>query len=310
MKTQIAFVVILGLISDAQSQESHRFVSRSDKASENINAIVPNPTASTPTLEKPTQNPFFAPQDSSSGFLQGIALPRQDGNLTVVAPSTVKKIFVEEGALVNAGDPIIGLDSRVAEAAVAVAERAVASKAAMDQAELAMNSAKSLLLRTEKAFRAGASGEFELEANKNAYEQSVALYQFQVEQHLKSKAELKLAEAELATKILRAPFAGTVVAIPAKLGSTLQPAELAARIVDLQILTVDMHLPTTLFGSLKRNQTISLLAAAPVNRKVSAKIRYISPVVEPTSGTFRVRFEISNKSEQLPAGFELWFPKK
>jgi len=243
-------------------------------------------------------------------FLQGIVLPWQDGSLTVTTPSIVTKIHVQEGQWVEAGDPILSFDDRVARATVEVARRSVEGTSAMEQAELQMQAAQSLLLRTQTAYRAGASSDFEMDAKRNEYNQALAAYQLQVESHRKAEAELSLADAELELKTIRAPFSGTVVHIPAKVGNALQAGDEAARVVSMTRLRVDLHMPTVLFGKVVGGQTLELQASSPVNRLVRAKVLYVSPVVEPTSGTFRVAFSIDNSARQLPSGFEVSFDQR
>ncbi|MEM7560411.1 MAG: HlyD family efflux transporter periplasmic adaptor subunit, partial [Planctomycetota bacterium] len=189
-------------------------------------------------------------------FLQGIALPWQDGQLTITTPSIVTKIHVKEGQWVEAGDPIVSFDDRVALATVEVARQSVVGTSAMKQAELQMQAAQSLLIRTQTAYRAGASSDFEIDAKRNEYNQALASYQLQVESQKKAEAELALAEAELELKTIRAPFSGTVVHIPAKVGNALQAGDKAARIVSMTQLRVDMHLPTILFGRVSQGQSL------------------------------------------------------
>ena len=243
-------------------------------------------------------------------FLQGIALPWQDGILTITTPSIVTKIHVKEGEWVEAGDPIVSFDDRVARATVEVARHSVEGTSAMQQAELQMQAAQSLLLRTQTAYRAGASSDFEMDAKQNEYNQTLAAYQLQVELHKKAKAELALAEAELELKTIRAPFSGTVVHIPAKVGNALQAGDKAARIVSMTRLRVDMHLPTALFGQVTQGQSLEFHASSPVSKTVRATVLYASPVVEPTSGTFRVSLSIDNSDRQLPSGFEVSFDQR
>ncbi len=243
-------------------------------------------------------------------FLQGIVLPWQDGLLTVTTASIVTKIHVHEGQWVEAGDPILSFDDRVAQATLEVARRSVEGTSAMEQAKLQMQAARSLLLRTQTAYRADASSDFEIDAKRNEYNQALAAYQLQVESHKKAEAELSLAEAELELKTIRAPFSGTVVHVPAKVGNALKAGEEAARVVSMTRLRVDLHMPTVLFGKVLEGQTLELHASSPVNRMVPAKVLYVSPVVEPTSRTFRVAFSIDNSARRLPAGFEVSFDQR
>lgn len=261
------------------------------------------------------ENPFQSqrpmgsniPESIAGAALQGITKPSQDAELKVTTPGVVTRVHVREGDWVKAGDPLVTLDDRVAAAAVEVAKNAAESKAAVQQAEWALKAAHSILIRTEIAVRTQAASQFELQAKTNEYEQAHAAYELQVELSKKAVAELRLAEAELEQKTLRAPFAGQVLAIKAKLGNTLDLEDVAVRVADLSQLRVEMHLPIHLLGSIQKNRIYQLQANAPVDAVIPAFVQFASPVLEPTSGTFRTVFSVDNSDSQLPAGIELWF---
>lgn len=243
-----------------------------------------------------------------STFLQGIARPSQDAELRTAVPGSVAEIHVREGDRVQKGDPLITLDNRVAQAAVDVAREVAQSKAALEQAEWDLKAAQSLVTRTQIAYQSQAASRFEVEAKQNQLEQATAAYQRQVELARRAEAELKLAEAELEQKTLRAPFDGEILAIKARIGNTITVEDIAVRIADLNHLQIEMHLPMQLLGRLKRDHVYELELRSPSQRRIPAFAEYISPVVEPTSGTFRVLFNYDNGNNPIPPGVELWFP--
>ena len=94
--------------------------------------------------------------------------------------------------------------------------------------------------------------------------------------------------------------------IDARLGNSLDPSQVAIRVANLRQLQVEMFLPLSAFGEVPYGQSLQLRATAPVDRHIQATAKYVSPVVEPTSGTFRVLLSIENESQTLPSGFEVW----
>lgn len=243
---------------------------------------------------------------SQEVFLQGIAVPKLDAMLRPNAQGTVAQIHVQEGQWVKEGTPLLTLDDRVARAALDVSKSAAEANASLTQAELAMKQAESQMQRTEQAFRTHASNEFELQVKRNQYEQSVATYRQKQEEKRRAEAEMALAKAQLDQLTLCAPFDGEVLQIQAKLGNTIDPSQIAVRVGDVESLVVDLHLPVSLFGKIKQDQILNLNASAPLHQVLPAQVTYVSPVVEPTSGTFRIRLSISNPERKLPAGFEVW----
>ncbi len=259
-----------------------------------------------PASIKPRFESTIDAQRIEPGLLQGIALPIRDASLKPLMAGTITKIYVQEGEWVKAGTPLLSLDDRVARAAVAVAQSSAEATAALTQAELAVKQAESQYMRTEQALRSNASSEFEVQAKRNFYEQAVAQLREKQEAKKKALAELELATAQLELLTLRAPFDGQVMQIFGKLGNSIEPNQVAVRIADLDSISVELHAPISLFGKIQSTQRLQLNAAEPVGNELTAQVKYVSPVVEPTSSTFLIRLEIANPERKLPAGFEVW----
>lgn len=239
--------------------------------------------------------------------LQGIARPKQEASLRFPTVGQVSRIHIVEGAKAKAGQPLITLDDRPQAAEVAVARVAAQSKANIIQAEVAVKRALRSLQRVKEAKAVDASSSFEVEAKQNDYDEAIAVLEQQKELIKNLEAQLQLAIAKQDQMTLTAPFEGQVMLIGIKQGNSVDTTTSVIQIADLSLLDVEMHLPSQLFGSVAVGETKLLRAGAPINRKVAATIRYVSPVIEPTGGTFLVRMEIENNDGSLPAGFEVWY---
>jgi HlyD family secretion protein len=239
--------------------------------------------------------------------LQGIARPKREAFLRFPTVGQVSRIHIVEGAVATAGQPLVTLDDRPQAAEVGVARVAAQSRANIVQAEVAVKRALRALQRVKEARAVDASSEFEVEAKQNDYDEAVAVLEQQQELRQNLEAQLRLAMAKQDQMTITAPFDGKVVLIGVKEGNSVDNTTSVIQIADLSLLEVEMHLPSTLLGSLSVGETTFLIAGVPVSRKVPATIRYVSPVIEPTGGTFLVRLEIDNTDGSLPAGFEVWY---
>src|SRR5579875_1979119 len=132
-------------------------------------------------LEKPAQPPLFNPAFNpySSGiYAEGIVESEQasGSNISLYpeVPGTVKRIFVNEGQFVHAGDPLVFIDDSVqraiteqqqaqAEAAHTLLEELRAeprkenlevAKAQVDSAEATLKTTKDALLKQQTAYQA------------------------------------------------------------------------------------------------------------------------------------------------------------
>lgn len=239
--------------------------------------------------------------------LQGVAQPVRDAELRSPVVGTVIAIHVEDGDWVEAGQALVTIDDRIAKANLLSAQQEARATAALRQAELEAKRTQQLLARTEQAHAAGASNEYEVEAKRNEWLQAEAAAQVQREQQEQAKARLAIARAELAQRTLAAPFAGRILEVRARIGSTLDAESVAVRVADLTEIRTEMFLPMHFYKQIEVGSVYELRAGSPIDAPVKARAKFVSPAIEPTSSTFRVLFEIANSDQSLPAGVELWF---
>ncbi len=263
--------------------------------------LAPRSAQDTPAASEPHED------YASKAQLQGIAKPKREAFLRFPTIGQISQIHIVEGARVQAGTALLTLDDSVQAAEVGAARVAAESKSAIVQAEVTVRRALRALERVKEAKAVEASSTFEVDAKQNDYDQALAILEQQRELYRSQQAQLELAVAKQSQMTLTAPFDGQVVLIAVKQGNTVDTTNAVVQIADLSLLEVEMHLPSNLYGKFQVGETMPLRAGVPVSREVQATIRYVSPVIEPTGGTFLVRFEIDNADGTLPAGFEIWF---
>jgi RND family efflux transporter MFP subunit len=240
-------------------------------------------------------------------LLQGIVKAKWNALLRPTTQGTISKIHVREGQWIKTAAPLLTVDDNTARAAVEVARAAALSHAAIDQAALIVKQAQSQLSRTRIALHANASSDFEIQARELQLEQAITDHKLRIDQHQQAQAQLALAEEQLKQRTLYAPFDGNVIQVHIGVGNSVDPTQPVIHIAQLNQLTVEMHLPLKYFSKIAAGEKYSLQAFAPVNGNIEATVEYVAPVVEPTSGTFRVVFGIDNHDHRLPAGFEVQF---
>ena len=139
------------------------------------------------------------------------------------------EIACTEGGAVGKGALLFRLDTRLAEVAVAKAAKA------LESAEQTFERQKKLLAAegtSQKSFQ-----QAELELNT-------------------AKSELAAAETELSLLEIRAPLAGTVVRIAARLGQAVEPNAVLAEVIALDRLVVTAQVPSRDAAELKPGQTV------------------------------------------------------
>lgn len=163
-----------------------------------------------------------------------------------------------EGRPVERGAVLFRLDTRLAEVAVTKAEKALVF------AEQTYERQKKLLAAegtSEKAFQ---EAELQLMTARN---------------------DLAAAKTELSLLEIKAPLAGTVVRINARLGQSVEPNAILAEVIALDRLVVAARVPSREVGLLKPGQPVDL----GTESAAAGKLAVVGKDIDPATDTVLVR---------------------
>ncbi|MDK3018046.1 efflux RND transporter periplasmic adaptor subunit [Pseudodonghicola flavimaris] len=152
-----------------------------------------------------------------------------------------------------------------------LSSRGVASREVLEEAQTAVDSARSMLVRVELARR-------------------VAM------------AELKRAEAVLSLLEIRSPIDGIVLERYFDDGEYLPLEGRIATIVQLDPLEVVAFLPVQKYGSVHEGDVAQVRPAAPVDGVYPAETLRVDRVFDVASGTFGLHLKLDNPDLKIPAG--------
>lgn len=235
--------------------------------------------------------------------LPAVTRPARDVSLAAPFDGRLASIWVEEGDIVERGDTLASMDDRVARAAVALAEADARKVAAIDRAVTDRDLAARDLERLQASAASGAATESELDRARNRFDAAEAALAAAHETREIAQRRLALEQARLEEHHVRAPFAGIVVRIDSEAGAALNLADPIVRMVSLETLKADLHLPASLYGGLAVGEEVRLLANEPLALECEGSVLSIEPLIDAGSRTFRCRVEIANPGGGLPAGF-------
>lgn len=122
-------------------------------------------------------------------------------------------------------------------------------------------------------------------------------YQYQA-----AVAARKLAELDLQDSQIIAPISGFISHRYVKPGYFTQGYQKLFHIVDSTNLEAVVYLPEHQLSNVELDQQASLSFSARKNQTYQAIVRSISPVIDPTSGTFKVILSIGNNEQELKPG--------
>ncbi len=199
----------------------------------------------------------------------------QEAQVVAKVAGEVKRILVEEGDQVKAGQVLATLDG--------------------DRLRLQLERAKANLGKMQNDY----DRNVEVHAKGLVTEESFDGLRFDLEA---LKADVKLATLELSYTQIRASIDGVVTARDIKIGSNIKVNDPVFQIVDLQPLLAYLHVPEREFNRLQAGQTAAVQVDALGEAQFQGVIARISPVVDAQTGTFKVTIEARDPQNRLKPG--------
>ena len=190
-------------------------------------------------------------------------------------PGRIVGIAFESGASVEAGEILVELDTSTEQAQLRAAEAAAAL-------------AKADLTRIIDLHRTKIASAAQLEAAQAEFEAAVA--------------QVDLSATSIAKKTVRAPFAGRLGIRRVDIGEVLSERDAIVSLQTLNPIYVDFNLPQRWLAALDPGTLIRVTTDAAPGEVYEGRIEAISPQVDSTTRSLRIRASIANRDEKLRAG--------
>jgi RND family efflux transporter MFP subunit len=277
----------------------------SDSKSESVGAA-PAPSVATLPAGTPASMPA-APARSvpvDDGFnASGPLIVEHQLEITAQREGVVSKIYVETGTRVKAGALLAQLDDRQVTANLEAARaktRSIENDLKNWQAEAEVM--KSDYARAQKAFGEGLIPQEQLEHTKYKAESEEWDIKRVTELLNNARQEERSLELEMEKNRITAPFDSLVARRYARQGQDVARGERLFWVTAEAPLLLRFTLPEKFFGRVKIGQTLSLTSPDVANESHTARIKEVSPVVDPSSGTFDVLAELQGARGELRPG--------
>ncbi len=213
----------------------------------------------------------------------------------------VDKLGVERGDAVGVGQVLLTLRADVERANAGVADSRSrvdadvrAAQASLSLAEQKMHRAQMLLAQNFVSEQAVEQARAELELARQKLAQSRSQQGIWHE-------EKRVADAQLALRTVRSPFAGVVVERFVNLGERVEDKPLI-RVAVINPLRVELMVPTSQYGAIAVGDQITIRPELAGAEPVTATVRHVDRVLDAASNSFRVRLSLPNPQYRLPAG--------
>jgi multidrug efflux pump subunit AcrA (membrane-fusion protein) len=102
--------------------------------------------------------------------------------------------------------------------------------------------------------------------------------------------------------VVKAPVAGTVIALPAQVGMTVSQAVPLARIAGGSALEIRLYIAERFISRIAMRQNCEITLDAYPGETFSGRVTEVSPVVDPSSRTMEIRVGVDNPGSRLKAG--------
>lgn len=213
----------------------------------------------------------------------------------------VDQLKVQRGEQVSAGQPLLSLRADVERANAQTADTraridadVLAAQASLDLAMQKVKRAESLVAQNFVSEQAAEQARGEAEVARQR------LQQVRGQQRIWA-GERQVADAQLALRTVRSPFAGVVVERYINPGERVEDRPLM-RVAVIDPLRVELLVPTAQYGTLVAGDSVSIQPELPGTGPVVATVRHVDRVLDAASNSFRVRLSLPNPGYRLPAG--------
>ena len=213
-----------------------------------------------------------------AGFA-GEVKPRHETDLAFRISGKIVARSADIGARVKKGQGLARLDPSD------VALQSEAAKAAVGAAEAEYTYAKAELERYRSLFAQKFVSGSALDQKQNAFNANRAKYD-------QAKAQLAVAQNQSAYAALQAPEDGVITSVSAEAGQVVAAGQPVMKLAREDEREVAISVPENRIDELARAKAIGVALAASPQKIYPARVREISPSVDPATRTFAVRVAV------------------
>ena len=219
------------------------------------------------------------------------ALPNQDVKLAAQVAGRVEAMPVAEGDAVRAGQVVAEIETLPLE------DQQRQARAALGQAQAALENARLNLARTERLLERGIAAGKEVEDARN----QAATAEAGLEQ---ARAALATADRQLGRAHVRSPISGQVVRRFASVGEQVDgtPAQPLLEVANVERVEVAAHVGAEHLGRVRVGQQAKVVTDAWRERRFDGQVVAIAPAIDPATNTALVRIRVSNPELLLKVG--------
>jgi RND family efflux transporter MFP subunit len=210
--------------------------------------------------------------------------------------SIITRVHVKEGQFVKRGEPLFSLDARADEANLSKA------RAQLQKDEAALVDAQRQLARSRELLSKNFIAQGAVDTTQAAVDSAIAATQ-------SDRAAIEAAQVALSYDTITAPGAGRLGVLNAFAGSFVQPSGTAPLVTLTQLdpISVSFSVPQRYLGDLlpllqSGNASVEANLPDASGKPRVGRMQFVDNVVDPASGTVKVKAQFDNKDQALWPG--------
>jgi RND family efflux transporter MFP subunit len=218
----------------------------------------------------------------------------------------ITRLLFQEGETVEKGAVIATLNNWFEELDVKRNKLIWQSKVELEAAAVREKTLKSLFESTQALFeRTGSVSKDELERLELEYRLAAAEHNRLEMGEEREQIEYDMARAKLDKLILKSPNPGVITELFLQEGESCESRQPVVRVVDTSRCYLVCNIEASQGTILKKDQTVDLkirVGSGYIDKK--GIIAFVSQVVDPASGLYRVKAEFENNDHQVKPGVD------
>lgn len=241
-------------------------------------------------------------QDFDGQITRSFTEPIEESIVSSTETGIVRSIPVREGQYVKADEVLASLDDEILGQSLRMASARASSTAKIDSLRSRMNMLEKRTLKVQNLAEGGHANPYEVEQIKTEFEAAAADFRAAQDEMNLNKIEVDRIQVQIDQRKIKSPFDGFVIQLHKNVGELVTNTEPKfATIVRLDQLKAKFYLVAPELAKLNPGDAVSV-QVGNTRIKKQAKVTYVSPIIDPDSGTGRVDVSIDNGDLKLRSG--------
>lgn len=246
----------------------------------------------------------FGLQAQEPGSVEGITQPFMDIVVGAAVAGNIAKVMVKEGEAVKKGQLLLEQEKTLQDLEVKRRKLLLDSKAELDAARLAEETLKQDFEGTKKLFETTASvSKDDLAKKELEYNQAMAERLRLEIMEDREKLDYEIALDAVKLRQIASPLDGEIAALVRDEGEPCSAQDPLFRIVDTSQCYLICNVDARYGPRFRKNQEVKIeVEAGEGHVELKAKISFISPVVDPSSGLLEIKALFANPGKRVRPG--------